>query len=40
MEAVIEQVSDYELERGKPVPTLNHAYVQKNLLVSIDYRFS
>lgn len=39
MEAVVEQVSDYERERGKPMPTLNHAYVQKNLLVSIDYRY-
>ena len=25
MEAVIEQLSEYELERGKPMPTLNHA---------------
>ncbi|GAB4051167.1 Uma2 family endonuclease [Spirosoma litoris] len=39
MEAVIEQVSDYERERGKPMPTLNHAYLQKNLLVSLDYRY-
>lgn len=39
MDAVIEHVSDYELERGKPMPTLNHAYLQKNLLVSLDYRY-
>ncbi|KAB7727041.1 Uma2 family endonuclease [Rudanella paleaurantiibacter] len=39
MEATLEQLSEYELERGKPVPTLNHAYVQKNLLVSLDYRY-
>ena len=39
MEALIEQPSEYELERGKPVPTLNHAYVQKNLLVTLDYRY-
>ncbi|AQG80427.1 Uma2 family endonuclease [Spirosoma montaniterrae] len=39
MEAVIEALSDYERERGKPTPTLNHAYVQKNLLVSLDYRY-
>lgn len=39
MEAVVEQLSQYELERGKPMPTLNHAYVQKNLLVSLDYRY-
>ena len=39
MEALIEQPSEYELERGKPMPTLNHAYVQKNLLVTLDYRY-
>ena len=40
MEAVVEQLSDYERERGKPMPTLNHAYVQSNLLVAltVDYR--
>ena len=38
IEAVVEQLSDYERERGKPMPTLNHAYVQKNLFVSLDYR--
>ena len=39
MEATLEQLSDYERERGKPMPTLNHAYVQKNLLVGLDYRY-
>ncbi len=39
MEAVIEQLSDYELERGKPMPTLNHAYVQTNLLVELKTRY-
>ena len=39
MEAVIDEVSEYERERGKPMPTLNHAYLQKNLLVSLDYRY-
>ncbi len=39
MEAADNQVSEYESERGKPLPTLNHAYVQKNLLVSLDYRY-
>ena len=39
METIVEQLSEYELERGKPMPTLNHAYVQKNLLVSLDYRY-
>ncbi|MCY7349421.1 MAG: Uma2 family endonuclease [Cytophagaceae bacterium] len=39
MEAVIEQLSDYERERGKPMPTLNHAYVQTNLLVELKTRY-
>ncbi len=32
MEALIEQLSAYELERGKPMPTYNHSIVQGNLL--------
>lgn len=32
MEAIIDQLSEYELERGKPMPTYNHAVVQGNLL--------
>ena len=32
MEAVIEEISDYERERGKPMPTYNHSIVQGNLL--------
>ncbi|MEZ0608075.1 Uma2 family endonuclease [Fibrella sp. WM1] len=32
MEAIIDQLSEYELERGKPMPTFNHAIVQGNLL--------
>jgi Uma2 family endonuclease len=35
MEAVIEEVSQYELERGKPMPTLNHAIVQGNLIFAL-----
>ena len=34
-----ELLSDYELERGKPVPSLNHAYLQKNLLVVLEIRY-
>lgn len=31
--AIIEpEVSDYELERGKPMPDLNHSIIQSNLL--------
>ena len=39
MEAIIEQVSDYELERGKPMPTFNHAYMQANLLAELRMRY-
>lgn len=39
MEAVADYISDYERERGKPMPTFNHAIVQKNLLVSLDVRY-
>ena len=39
MEAVIEHLPDYERERGKPTPTLNHAYVQSTLLVELNIRY-
>lgn len=32
-------LSEYELERGKPVPSKNHAIVQSNLLFSIRQYF-
>lgn len=35
IEAVVEQVSDYELERGKPMPSKNHGIIQSNLIFSI-----
>lgn len=35
MEAVVEQLSEYELERGKPMPTLNHSVVQGNLIFAL-----
>jgi Uma2 family endonuclease len=35
MEAVIEQLSAYELERGKPMPTLIHGAIQANLIVQV-----
>ena len=31
--------SDYELERGKPMPTWNHALLQKRILVKIESRY-
>ena len=40
METVADYVSDYERERGKPMPTLNHSVVQGNLffLLKASYR--
>ena len=35
MEATIEQLSDYERERGKPMPTLIHGAIQANLIVQL-----
>ena len=39
METAVDLLSDYERERGKPMPTLNHAYVQTNLLVELKTRY-
>lgn len=35
MEAVIEQLSAYELERGKPMPNLTHGSIQANLVFEL-----
>ena len=35
MEAIIEQLSDYERERGKPMPTLVHGAIQANLIIQL-----
>jgi Uma2 family endonuclease len=34
-EQVLEAVSDYELERGKPMPNFNHGFIQANLIVAL-----
>lgn len=39
MEAITEQLSDYELERGKPMPTLNHAIIQANLIFALKLHY-
>ncbi|AMR26296.1 hypothetical protein A0257_03755 [Hymenobacter psoromatis] len=31
--------SDYELERGKPMPTLNHAFLQQGILLRIAFNY-
>jgi len=40
METLESVKSDYELERGKPMPTLNHAILQQGILlqIALDYR--
>ena len=32
METLVPELSDYELERGKPMPSLKHAIIQGNLI--------
>ncbi len=39
MEAVVEQLSAYELERGKPMPDTIHGAVQANLLAELAVRY-
>ncbi|MDW8466359.1 MAG: putative molybdenum carrier protein [Chloroherpetonaceae bacterium] len=34
-----ESLSDYELERGKPMPNFNHGYIQANLIVALRARY-
>jgi len=35
----LRELSEYERERGKPMPTLNHSFLQKKLLVRLDMRY-
>ncbi|OJW72544.1 MULTISPECIES: Uma2 family endonuclease [unclassified Spirosoma] len=35
MEAITEQLSDYETERGKPMPNLTHGAIQANLVFEL-----
>jgi Uma2 family endonuclease len=34
-EQILETVSDYELERDKPVPNFNHGFIQANLVFAL-----
>ena len=36
METLTPEISDYELERGKPMPSLQHALIQRNLIKRIE----
>lgn len=35
----LRDISDYELERGKPMPTLQHGSAQANLLIALSMRY-
>ena len=39
MEAVVEQLSDYERERGKPMPNLIHGLIQGNIVFELKARY-
>ncbi|HMO41333.1 MAG TPA: Uma2 family endonuclease [Saprospiraceae bacterium] len=39
MNPVVEEISPYELERGKPMPSLAHAIVQSNLVRHLGNRY-
>lgn len=39
METLTPEISDYELERGKPMPSLNHSIVQSNLIMELGARY-
>lgn len=39
MEAIIEQLSDYEIERGKPMPNAIHGAIQANLSFELKLRY-
>lgn len=39
MEATLEQISDYEPERNKPMPTTPHAIIQSNLVFELRSRY-
>ena len=39
MEATVDQLSPYELERGKPMPDTIHAAIQANLVFELKFRY-
>ncbi|MFC6224153.1 Uma2 family endonuclease [Hymenobacter artigasi] len=39
METLAPEISDYELERGKPMPSLNHSIVQANSIFELKSRY-
>jgi Uma2 family endonuclease len=39
MEAIAVEISEYELERGKPMPSVNHSIVQANTIFELQTRY-
>ena len=39
METLAPEISDYELERGKPMPSINHSIVQANAIFELKTRY-
>jgi Uma2 family endonuclease len=39
MDTLVETLSDYEIERGKPMPSLNHGLIQTNIAVALASRY-
>lgn len=39
METAIVAQSDYEIERGKPMPSRNHAYIQSRIIKLLDRKY-
>ena len=39
METLAPEISDYELERGKPMPSINHSIVQLNIGFELKTRY-
>lgn len=39
MDTLVAQQSEYEIERGKPMPSLNHGLIQTNVAVALANRY-
>lgn len=39
MEIIEKKISEYELQRGKPMPSKNHSIIQKRLIVSLSNKY-
>ena len=39
MSSTVETISDYETERGKPMPSTVHSFIQNNLIFELNYRY-